>query len=331
MGYQDGEFTLYKRLLFKKERIVIPCALRERILKEIHAGHSGIVRMKGLARNYVWWKGLDADLERTVKMCEACAKVSNNPSKVPVHHWVPATKSFERLHIDFARPFLNRNFFVCVDAFTKWPEVYIVNNIVVSTTIEKCEEIFSRFGIPKIIVSDNGTTFISEKFQKFLKLLGIKHIRSAPYDPAINVLAERFVQTLKRNSKKSTGNETIQQILSTFLFYYRITPIPEFNKFPSELMFGRTVRNKLDLLFPEIKTKTKKEIMDNVRSVEVGDKVLTREYSSKNVKWRKGIIKEKLGKLHYVIEAEGNTIWKRHIDQIKKIETNLELGNKQGR
>lgn len=66
------------------------------------------------------------------------------------------------------------------------------------TTIEICREIFSRFGIPSILVSDNGSSFVLYVFQNFLKQNGIKHIKIAPYHPTSNGLAERFVQTLKQ-------------------------------------------------------------------------------------------------------------------------------------
>jgi len=95
--------------------------------------------------------------------------------------------------MDFVGPFLGHNFLVCVDAHTKWPEVFVMNNITATSTIEKCREIFSRFGIPQMLVTDNGRTFIAQEFQDFAKANGILHKRSAPYRPATNGLAERFV------------------------------------------------------------------------------------------------------------------------------------------
>jgi len=50
---QDHEFALNKGILLRKDRVVIPESLRNRILKELHLDHMGIVKMNGLVRNYV--------------------------------------------------------------------------------------------------------------------------------------------------------------------------------------------------------------------------------------------------------------------------------------
>ena len=57
----------------------------------------------------------------------------------------------------------------------------------------KMQSIFATFGIPKTLVTDNGTNFISTEFEEFLKSNGICHSRIAPYHPASNDLAERAV------------------------------------------------------------------------------------------------------------------------------------------
>ena len=89
-------------------------------------------------------------------------------------------------------------FLVVVDAHSKWPEVIPVSSTTSSSTIEVLRDLFARFGIPEQIVSDNGTQFVSEEFQAFIKSNGIRHITSAPYHPATNRLAERAVQTFKQ-------------------------------------------------------------------------------------------------------------------------------------
>ena len=62
-------------------------------------------------------------------------------------------------------------------------------------------EAFSRYGLPKLIVSDNGSQFTSAHFKEFCN--GIGHIRRAPQ---LNEQAERFVDTLKRALKKKGRN-----------------------------------------------------------------------------------------------------------------------------
>ena len=50
-------------------QVIIPDKSREKVLVELHMGHSG---MKAQARSYVWWAGLDEDIERLVKACQSC-------------------------------------------------------------------------------------------------------------------------------------------------------------------------------------------------------------------------------------------------------------------
>ncbi|BES87375.1 Hypothetical Protein NTJ_00180 [Nesidiocoris tenuis] len=80
------------------------------------------------------------------------------------------------------------------------------------------DEIFSRFGLPEMIVSDNGTSFTSQEFQRYIKLQGILHVTSAPNHPSTNGQVERFVHVLKqklRALRSSPG--TIQDKLNALL------------------------------------------------------------------------------------------------------------------
>lgn len=120
---------------------------------------------------------------------------------------------------------MGHNFLVLIDAFTKWPEVHLMRHITAKKTIEKCREIFIIFGLPRVLVSDNGRTFISSEFQNFLKGNGIIHKRTAPYNPSTNGLAECFVQTLKQALRKlNCDGDSIKTNLQKALFHYRVMP-----------------------------------------------------------------------------------------------------------
>ena len=99
----------------------------------------------------------------------------------------------------------------------------VVKDLDALHTIEALREMFSRWGIPRQLVTDNGPQFVSNMFQRFMKSNGIKHVLSAPYHPATNGLAERFVQTMKQALKasKKDGNVTLSQRMGRFLLSYR--------------------------------------------------------------------------------------------------------------
>ena len=179
-------------------RVVIPEMLRSAVLEELHQGHMGIVKMKSIARSYVWWPNIDKDIETLATTCDGCLQTRNMPLPVALHPWQLAERPWQRIHIDFAGPFLQNMFLIVVDSFSKWPEVIMMNSTTAAKTIEDLRVLFSRWGIPEQIVSDNGPQFKSEEFENFLSRNGIVHLTTAPYFPATNGQAERFVQTMKK-------------------------------------------------------------------------------------------------------------------------------------
>ena len=79
------ELSIFHGCIMWGIRVVVPYKLRNQILHELHEGHIGIVKMKVLARNYVWWPGIDQDIESLAKKCQGCQKVLFEPPTVPLH------------------------------------------------------------------------------------------------------------------------------------------------------------------------------------------------------------------------------------------------------
>lgn len=148
--------------------MIIPLSLRTRVLQQLHSGHSGIVRMKEIARSYFWLSGMDKQIEGMAKICSSCHKVQNNPSLAPLHPWGFPQEPWHHVHFDFVRPVEDRMFIVVVDAQSKLPEVAIMRSITTGETIEKLGEIFSHFGSPAQLVSDNGPQLVSQEMDEFL-------------------------------------------------------------------------------------------------------------------------------------------------------------------
>ena len=88
------------------------------------------------------------------------------------------------MHVDYAGLLLGKMFLVLTDAHSKWIEVEPVESSTMKTTVEKLRKFFSTHGIPEKLVSDNGSVFTSHEFN------GIDHIKTAPYHPSSNGLAE---------------------------------------------------------------------------------------------------------------------------------------------
>ena len=113
----------------------------------------------------------------------------------------------------------------CVDAHSKWPEVYIMNSTTTTKTLEVLRQFFSAYGLTEQLVTDNGPQFTSEEFLAFVKCNGIKHVRTTPYHPSSNGLAERFVLSLKQSLKTT---KHLSSRVSNFLLSYRSCPVYTF-------------------------------------------------------------------------------------------------------
>jgi len=110
---------------------------------------------------------------------------------------------------------------IVIDAHSKWIEAFPMNMSTTSATLEKLKITFTTHGLPEIVVTDNGSNFVSREFEDFLKQNGIRHIRAAPYYPAPNSMAEIAVQTFKEGMKKMNGG-SVEMSISQFLARYRI-------------------------------------------------------------------------------------------------------------
>ena len=196
-GTAMEEFLLHDGMVCRGVRIYIPKLLQQDVLNELHYTHVGIVKMKAIAQNYVYWKSIDNDIENMVKACAKCANQEKQPAKAPTHKWEDAQYAFQRIHIDYAE-ILGTHLLIVVDAFSKWLEVYISKKPPTSNiTIEFLSDFFARFGLPEELVSDNASIFKSSEFGQFTRSYQINHRFSAPNYPATNGQAERFVQTVK--------------------------------------------------------------------------------------------------------------------------------------
>ncbi|KAL5516394.1 hypothetical protein EMCRGX_G001700 [Ephydatia muelleri] len=262
--YEKREFlSCEEDILLWNSRIVVPKSLQARILHMLHEGHPGIGSMRALARIYVWWPNIDEDIERYVKRCHSCQENRQNEPETLLYSWNAPTEPWAGIHIDYAGPFEGKYWLVVIDAYSKWLEIVAHQSITTLSTIKSLREIFSRFGVPKIIVSDNGTQFASKEFEAFCYSNNIIHAKSTPYHPKTNRLAERAVRTFKERMKASKGSAADWELrLQRFLIAYRNTPQKSTGRAPAELLIGRKIRTKLDLLKPVVSKNIDKALIE---------------------------------------------------------------------
>ena len=127
-----------------------------------------------------------SDIELLIARCQACQVYRSMPAEAPPHPLEPATRPWQRVHVDFCGPcFPNKMFLVLVDQYTRWPEVIMMNSTSTEATLDALREVFKTFGFPETLFSDNGPQFREDNslFQSWMTRWGVRTMRSAPYSP----------------------------------------------------------------------------------------------------------------------------------------------------
>ena len=113
-----------------------------------------------------------------------------------------------------------------------------LNSTTSKAVISSLKAIFSRHGVPSVLISDNGPQFDSSDMKEFANTYAFQHITSSPRYPQSNGLAERTVKTMKGLLKHTA--DPYMALLS-----YRSTPLPWCNYSPAELLMGRKVKTDI--------------------------------------------------------------------------------------
>ncbi|UYV60521.1 hypothetical protein LAZ67_1001407, partial [Cordylochernes scorpioides] len=301
-----------------REWIVIPPKLRSQILRDLHEMHFGIVRMKMIARRYFWWPGIDGNIEDMARECTICQESANMPPST-ISEWTWPEKPWHRLHMDLAGPFMGRMFLVIVDAYTKWLEIFILKEITSRTIIYHLRQVFARFGLPELLVTDNGRQFVSKEFEEFTKMNGIRHTKTSPYNPSTNGLAERYVREFKTSLRKNSGKDSLETNLERFLLAQRAFPQTVMKESPAELLMKRRLKTRFSNLMPkmEFKGEAFHDALKKQENFSIGSDVYFRNYAAVP-KWKQGTILKLLSCRHYLIGYEDQS-FKRHINQLRPV------------
>ncbi|KAK3763364.1 hypothetical protein RRG08_031862, partial [Elysia crispata] len=271
------ELTIHDGIVLRQSRILIPDSLQLRVVKLAHSAHQGIVKTKQLLREKVWFSGIDKLVETHLKGCIPCQSATvgskqRDPIKttpLPKHPW-------DELSADFAGPFPSGELLlIVIDDYSRFPEVQIVNSTSARTTIPKLMEMFSRFGTPSVLKTDNGAPFNSGEFAAFAKKLGFKHRKITPLWPEANGEAERFVRTLNKFVHTCQAEHSDWRVeLQDLLCQYRATPHTSTKISPHEALTGRQMRTAL----PELKATHKKPLHD-LKANDDTAKLLQKKYA----------------------------------------------------
>ena len=195
-----------------------------------------------------------------MKYCKTCAECQQTaPGKkgdrAPLIPMPVIAEPFSRIAMDVVGPLErsssgNRFILVIGDYATKYVEAFPLRKVKSRQVVNCLIQLFSRVGVPREIISDQGTNLTSKFVKEVYRLLGIKGIRTTPYHPQTDGMVERFNKTLKAMLRKfvsDTGADW-DQWLPFLLFAYREVPQATTGFSPFDLLYGHHVRGPLDIL-----------------------------------------------------------------------------------
>lgn len=317
---KEAELSVHDGCLLWGCRVIIPPQGRQNVLQLLHDGHPGMCAMKRLARERVWWPGIDADIEETVKVCNTCQQLQPNMPKVPISPRKYPDGPWHRIHMDYAGPIDGKMLLVIVDSFSKWPDVWITSSVSAQDTIDSVRLTFATHGLPKVVVTDNAGCFAGEEFAIFMKAHRIKHLFSPPRHPSSNGQAESMVKQVKIGLKKQRTAPLIVR-LTRWLFKYRSTPHSTTGRTPCEMLFNRKLRTHLDLLNPRDRSSNSSAPDDRTyrhhRSFRANDPVYITAVVGSKYKWLPATVISSSSQMCRVRLQDGRE-FTRHLDHIRQ-------------
>ena len=188
-------------------QIVVPRTLRRRLLELAHhapiTAHPGRSKMYQTLRRDFYWPSMSVDIHNVVEDCDSCARNrSKDQRNIYPMKLFPATKPLEYVAMDILGPLPKtkhgrRFVLVITDRFTKLAKAVSLRTIT-SLSVAKafCDCWIFNYGIPKVLLTDNGTQFTSSFFRKVCRILGIVKVFTTEYHPQTNGQAERYNRTL---------------------------------------------------------------------------------------------------------------------------------------
>ena len=243
------------------EQIVIPKPFRRKIMEMAHnkiSGHLGIKKTADKVLRCFYWPNLRKDVAHFVnscELCQVCGKPNQGIKPAPLQPIPVVSEPFEKIIIDCVGPLpetrkKNKYLLTIMCAATRYPIAFPLRSLCSKGIVEKLLKVFTEYGIPQIVQSDQATNFTSKMFSEVMERLGVVQQLSSSYHPESQGALERFHQTFKTLLKIFCEENKVDwdQGIDLLLFSVRDSKNESIGFSPFQLLFGREVTGPLKLL-----------------------------------------------------------------------------------
>ena len=321
--------SVEKGIVLKGEAIYIPESLRSQMLKRLHAAHLGYESMLRRARDKIFWIGMKQQIKQLAKTCEVCEKKKSKNQKQPLKQHHDGKHPWDKVGTDLFQ-IEDKTYLMVIDYYTNYIELDLLKKTTSKQVIKKLKKQFSRFGIPRELISDGGPQYSSTEFKEFTKSWKIKHHITSPNHPKSNGKAEAGVKIVKGMMKKCLETKTDPY---EALLELRNTPRADTKKSPHEMLFSRPARTNLPSreqtqVISERRLKRKEQVC---RSYNKTARTLPDLKPDSNVyfehknKWTPGRVIDKRSDRNYQVISKDNTSYNRNRDHIRPTDVNIHI------
>ena len=232
-----GEITLIDGILYYNSGIVIPMSLHLEMLMKVHETHLGMDKCKSRARSVMYWPSMCQDINDMIARYSVCAKFRKANQREPlISHEIPALP-WQKVGADIFY-FGGKTYLIIVDYFSKFPEVCLLQKGKTGgIVIKHFKSIFSRHGIPEIVIADN-MPFNSFEMKNVVKEFGFQMKTSSPEYPQSNCQSERAVGTVKQLMRKALEENNDVRLA---LLHYRNTSVSGMGYSLAQLLMSRNL------------------------------------------------------------------------------------------
>lgn len=239
------QLSIEDGLILKGNQVVIPESLKSEYLDRLHSSHQGITRTQQRAKSCIYYPGIYKDIETITQGCSECQKFQVSQQKEtldPIVTDIPNIP-WHTIGSDFFQ-YEQQDYLIIADYYSKFLIVEKMSANPDSDVAAKfTRKMFSMFGIPNRIISDNGGQFIGKAYQKMVKDYGIAHNSSSPRHPKSHGFIESQVKIAEKLLKKSKDFNMFNDALLS----HRTTPLGPDMPSPAELLFNRKIQGNLPI------------------------------------------------------------------------------------
>ena len=192
------EPSIAERMIFHEHRIVLPDALRRKVVKLGHSlGHLGKTKTKQMLREKYWFPCMntmiDTAIDQAIDQCYECRVATRESREEPIKVTRIPSRPWDRVGVDHGGPYPDNHYnLVGIDKRTRYPAVETVSSTNFQATKAKLKHILANQGTPRRLESDHGPQFNSEEFAEFPKQEGFHHHRITPLHPRANGETEQI-------------------------------------------------------------------------------------------------------------------------------------------